>query len=102
MKKELPAKGEGMQQLSDTLPYAVNILLQSLMDLPVNKDKVKDAKFALSYWKGLKTLEKEERKVENANRRFNYKVLEIYGDEEDKKQIKAIIKGSLSKMKFIE
>ena len=91
-----------IEQTAQALPYATNIILQSLMNLSVNRDLVKDAKFAVNTHLRIKTLEKEEKKVNNADRRFNFKVLELYGAEEDKKKVKSLISKSITKMKFIE
>lgn len=90
------------KQLEDALPYASNILVRSLMGLPVNRDNVKDAKFAISNYRGLKILEKENRKVDNAEKRFNFKALDEYGNEESKKKVKALLNKSIGKMKFID
>ncbi len=89
-------------QLEKTIPYAANILLRSLMGLPVNRDLVKDAKFSMSNLRGLLILAKENRKVDSAEKRFNFKVLDEFGTEAEKKQIKSLFSKSFKKMKFIE
>ncbi len=91
-----------IDQLEEAMPYALNIILQSLQGFNVNRDKVKDARFAMADHRGRKILEKENRKVDNADRRFNFKVVELYGSEENKKMVKALVKKSFGKMKFIE
>ena len=95
-------KGSLSEQLEETLPYASNIIMQDLMGLIVNPERLKTAKFAIANYKGMKILEKENRKVDNADRRFNFKVIEAYGSEEDKKKVKELVKKSFNKMKFIE
>ena len=98
IKKDIRAS----EQLDEGIPYAANIIMQSLMGQPVNEDRLKTAKFTFNTYKGLKILEKEQRKVDNADRRFNFKVVELYGDEDARKKIKQLVKGSFDKMKFIE
>ena len=103
-KKKVPVEMDKniVEQLEKMIPYAANILLRSLMGLPTNRDNVKDAKFSMSTLRGLLILAKENRKVDSAEKRFNFKVLEEFGTEEEKKQIKDLFKKSFSKMKFIE
>ena len=103
--KKMPEVKKGItlsEGLFEALPYATNLLLQDLMGFPVNPDRLKTAKFTVSNYKGIKILEKENRKVDNADRRFNFKVVELYGNDADKKKIKNIVKNSFDKMKFIE
>ena len=91
-----------IDQLEEAMPYALNIILQSLQGFTTNPDRLKTAKFTAANYRGHKILEKESRKVDNADRRFNFKVVELYGSEENKKMVKALVKKSFGKMKFIE
>lgn len=99
---EVNKTAEMTEQVKLMLPYASNILLQSLMGLPTNDERRKDARFALNLWKSSQVLDKEKTKVALAERRFNFSVLNLYGDDEQKKQIKALVKSSFPKMKFLE
>ena len=91
-----------IEQLEKMVPYAANILLRSLMGLPTNRDNVKDSKFIMSNLRGLLILRKENRKVDGAEKRFNFKVLDEFGSEVEKKQVKALFTKSFKKLKFIE
>ena len=89
-------------QIKPMLPYAANILLQSLMGIPTNDEKRKDARFALNIWKSTQILEKEKTKVSLMERKFNFGVLNLYGDEKQKEQIKELVKKSFPKMNLVE
>ena len=103
-KKKVPVDMDksAIEQLEKMIPYASNVLMRSLMGLPTNRDNVKDAKSVFSNYRGLMILAKENRKVDGAEKRFNFKVLEEFGTESEKKQIKDLFKKSFNKMKFIE
>lgn len=90
------------EQYKPMIPYAANILLQSLMGLPVNDDRLKTAKFTLGQAKSSQVLAKEQQRVTLQERRFNFDIINTYGDEEQKKKIKALVKDSFPKMKFID
>lgn len=86
----------------DIIPESLSVIKQYMSNLPVNEDKLKYAyRFLLSY-KGFKTLEKEEKKINLAERRHNFNVVSLYGSENMKQNIKNLISKSFDKMKFIE
>ena len=91
-----------LEHLEKIIPYSAHILLQEQMGLPTNTDRVKNARFTIASFRSLKTLEKETRKVNMAERRFNFNVLETYGSEADKKEVKKLLGKKLKEMKFIE
>lgn len=96
-------KGEELsKQLEEVVPYSVNLLLQEQMGLPVNQDKIKNARFVLSTFKSSKIQEKEEKKLKLQQDRFGLTLIENYGDDKMKSDFRDKIRGSVSKMKFLE
>ena len=91
-----------LEQLKEVVPHSIRILLQEQQGIPTNADRVKNARFAIAKASSLMTLEKENRKVNMAERRFNFSVLDTYGSETDKKQVKVLLGKKVKEMNFIE
>lgn len=81
---------------------ALNIINRCLKGLPFNPEVLKTAKFELNRQKSEAIQEKENRKLNNADRRFNYKMLDELGSEESKKKVKDLFNKSINNLKFIE
>jgi hypothetical protein len=91
-----------VEQLEDIVPYSANIIFQEQLGMPVNVDRVKNARFVLSQLKAHRTLQKEEKRIEMQERRFNFGLLDTFGSEEQKTKIKDLFQKSFDKLKFIE
>lgn len=98
VKKDLPV----IEQIKEGVPYASNLMVQDLMGLAVNPDRLKTAKFNLNLYKSLLVLDKENRKVKNAEMRFGYKVIADIGSEDDKQNLKALVSSVVKQFKIID
>lgn len=89
------------EYLEEMLPKAANLLMQDIEGKPVNPDRIKNAKFIFSTYKGTKVLEKENRKLNLSERRFNFSILLEYGDEKQNKRIREMIAKSTETLKLL-
>lgn len=85
-----------------SLDEAFSIINQSIKGLPVNEDRLKTAKFVIQTYKSARVIEKEDKKVSLTEKKFNFSVLENFGGEDQKKEIREMIQKGLTKINYIE
>lgn len=102
MANEVGKKKQLHEQLEPLIERAISILEQALNGKPTNSEVVKNAKMVLQTYKGSLVVDKENRRVNMMERRFNLGVLEQFGSPEQKSLVKKAIQDALPKMKFLE
>lgn len=91
-----------IQQFEPLLPTAVNVIKEAVEGKPVNPDRLKTAKFVVGSYKAGEIIDKEKRIVGLNERKFNFNVLDNFGSQEQKDEVKKVIQKSLVNMKYLE
>ena len=81
---------------------AKNLIEQHLAGLPVNKDRTQSARLIITQYRGLLQAENNRKQLFLNSKRFDLNLLNQFGDEVQKKQLKAIFKKQFKDIKIIE
>jgi hypothetical protein len=96
--KEIDLKGI----IAPSVEAAFELITKSIKGEEVDLERLKTAKFLINSYKSARIMAKEDRKVGITEKKFNFGVLDKYGSDEQKKEIKELIQKSLTKIKYIE
>lgn len=91
-----------VNEFQELIPNALKVIKEAVEGKPVNPDRLKTAKFVVNSYKAGRIIDKEDRKVSINERRFNFSVLNNFGSEDQKKQVKELISKSITTIKYLE
>lgn len=90
-----------IEELRDSFSSAMKVINEALEGRPVNEERLKVAKFTVQTYKSMQQAENNKKAQDRENKRFNHKLFEMYGDKEQKDELRNLFSEQFKKLKFI-
>lgn len=91
-----------LEVTKNSFKKAMGIINRALDDETIDAGALKTAKFVVQSYKGLQQAENNKKAQERESKRFNHKLFEMYGNEQQKEHLKKVFNDQFKDMKFIK